>query len=48
MMAGAGVTDPYRPLTAPGGDSKIRRHEHARYEFCPLEGYPAWPDAGAE
>lgn len=47
-MKEAGVTDPYRPRTAPDGDSKISRYRHTRYDFRPLDGYPAWPDAGAE
>ena len=46
LMAKEGVADAYRALTAPperGG--KIRRHEHPRYDFRPLDGYPARPDA---
>ena len=49
MMQGAGATDPYRPLVVPpDGRGKIRRHEHDRYDFRPLDGYPAWPDAGTQ
>jgi hypothetical protein len=45
LMIAAGVTDPYQMLTIPPDDDcKIRRHRHARYEFRPRPGYPAWPD----
>jgi site-specific DNA recombinase len=48
MMERVGVTDPYQPLVVPpAGHDKIRRHEHPRYDFRPLDGYPAWPDADA-
>jgi site-specific DNA recombinase len=44
MMLARGLTDPYQPLLAPpGGGGKFCRHEHARYQFRPLDGYPAWP-----
>ena len=47
MMEGVGATDPYRPLVVPpDGHGKIRRHEHDRYDFRPLDGYPAWTEAG--
>jgi DNA invertase Pin-like site-specific DNA recombinase len=41
MQAGR-ATDPYLPLFAPpDGDGKFRRHKHPRYQFQPLDGYPA-------
>jgi hypothetical protein len=43
-MTELGLTDPYQALEAPPeGDSKFRRHKHARYCFAPKPGYPAWP-----
>jgi hypothetical protein len=37
-MTSAGMTDPYRRLTAPPADSrKLRRHRHPRYRFEPIE-----------
>jgi hypothetical protein len=44
LMAEAGTTDPYRLVTdPPEGESKFRRHDHHRFRFTPLLGYPAWP-----
>jgi hypothetical protein len=48
MMTAEGAADPYRLLTAPPEeDGKFRRHQHARYDFRPLDGYPAWPQPDA-
>ncbi len=48
MMTEAGMTDPYQLVTnPPEGESKVRRHRHARFEFKPLPGYPAWPIVSA-
>ena len=34
-----GITDPYVPVTEPpAAGSKLRRHEHKRYRFEPLDG----------
>ena len=41
-MRAIGAVDPYRPLVAPpDDDGKLRRHEHVRYRFRPLDGPPA-------
>ena len=48
QMKAAGLTDPYQPLHAPpDGEKHFQRHKHPRYDFLPLDGYPAWdhPDA---
>jgi hypothetical protein len=45
MMAQAGTTDPYQPVSTPPDDlGRMRRHKHPRYCFSPLDGYPAWPE----
>jgi DNA invertase Pin-like site-specific DNA recombinase len=48
LMLKAGVTDPYRLLTEPSDVSgRLRRHLNPRYEFRPLDGFPAWPECKA-
>jgi site-specific DNA recombinase len=40
-----GITDPWVSVTEPPSDyNRLRRHNHERYRFEPLDGFPLkWP-----